>query len=68
MKSKNLEFVASCLGILFAGAVIGGLVALFFNYVIGLFVEYPVTWGNWGKTWLAIICFNMLFNRTNKGD
>jgi len=68
MKKENLEFLAGLLGMLFAGAVIGGLVALFFNYVIGLFFEYPVTWGNWGKTWLALISFNILFNRTNEGN
>jgi hypothetical protein len=68
MKKENLEFVAMLLGFFTVVFLFGGLSALFFNYVIGLFVEYPVTWSNWGKTWLAIICFNMLFNRTNKGD
>lgn len=57
---KNASVV---LGVFFASALLGGLVALLFNYVIGLFVEYPVTWGNWGKTWLAFICFNILFHR-----
>ena len=68
MKKENLEFVAMILGFLAVTLVFGGLTALLFNYVIGLFFEYPVTWSNWGKTWLVIICFNILFNRANKGD
>ena len=68
MKKETLKFTATVLGFLFTIILFGGLTALFFNYVIGLFVEYPVTWSNWGKTWLAIICFNMLYYRTNKGD
>lgn len=68
MKKETLEFVALALGVLLAVAMIGGLTAMFFNYVIGLFVEYPATWCNWGKALLALICFTILFNRTNKGD
>jgi hypothetical protein len=66
MKRETLE-AAVVLGFLGTTLVFGGLTALLFNYVIGLFVEYPVTWSNWGKTWLAIICFNLIFNRVNKG-
>jgi hypothetical protein len=66
MKRETLE-AAVVLGLLGTTLVFGGLTALLFNYVIGLFVEYPVTWSNWGKTWLAIICFNLIFNRVNRG-
>lgn len=59
MKKENLEFVALTLGILLAVAMIGGLTAMLFNYVIGLFVEYPATWWNWGKTLLALICLSL---------
>lgn len=63
MKPARNE-TAYAIGYISMGLIIGGLIALLFNYVIGLFIEYPVTWGNWGKTWLAFICFNILFKRS----
>ena len=34
--------------------VLGGLGALFWNWALGLFIDWPVTWSNWAKTWLAL--------------
>lgn len=59
--NQTAKIVAMVLGIVCVYLVLGGLTALFFNWVIGLFVDWPVTWGNWAKTWLAVICFNLLF-------
>ena len=60
MYHKNLT---SVLGMLIVILLLGGLQALFLNFVIGLFVDYPITWSNWGKTLLVMICFNMIFRR-----
>jgi hypothetical protein len=34
--------------------VLGGLGALFWTWALGLFIDWPITWGNWAKTWLAL--------------
>jgi hypothetical protein len=40
--------------------VLGGLVALFWNWAIDLFIDWPVTWGNWAKTWIALFLIRSL--------
>ena len=35
--------------------VIGGLGALFWNWALDLFIDWPITWGNWAKTWLGLV-------------
>ena len=55
---KNTEYLVFIVLVI----VVGGISALFFNWVIGLFVEWPITWANWGKTWLALICINLFLS------
>lgn len=59
-KAEDAGKIAGKLGALI---IFSALTALLFNFTIGLFIEYPLTWGNFGKTWLALICFNLLANR-----
>jgi ABC-type antimicrobial peptide transport system permease subunit len=68
MKKENLEFLAATLGILFAGAVIGGLVALFFNYVIVLFFEYPFTLHPWSVVLAMTASALTCYLSSNKGN
>ena len=68
MKKENLEFLAGVLGMLFAGAVIGGLVALFFNYVIVLFFEYPFTLHSWSVVLAMTASALTCYLSSNKGN
>jgi hypothetical protein len=40
--------------------VVGGLGALFWTWALGLFIDWPITWGNWAKTWLALCLIRTL--------
>lgn len=60
MKTELAKIAGGVFGIIAVYLVLGGLAALFFNWTIGLFVDWPVTVGNWAKTWLAVIAFNLL--------
>jgi len=57
---KKTNTLMTSLVIIVLAIIFGGLVALFFNWAVGLFVEWPITWANWGKTWLALICINLV--------
>ena len=38
------------------------LIALLFTVATGFFIDYPLTWGNFGKTWIILLCFNFIKN------
>lgn len=52
--------IARFLGLLFVVLIISGLQALFVNWVISFFVDWPITWSNWGVTWAAIIAIRIV--------
>jgi len=62
---KKIDWAYVIVGCAFA-VIFGALCALFYNWVASLFIDWPVTWGNWGKTWLLLICFNLLSGRVRR--
>ena len=38
------------------------LIALLFTVAVGFFIDYPLTWGNFGETWIILLCFNFIKN------
>ena len=59
-KSSIITFLLMCL-------VIGASVALFFNWGLSFFIDWPVTVGNWAKTWLGLILINIIFSMAKDG-
>jgi hypothetical protein len=38
------------------------LITLLFTVAAGFFIDYPLTWVNFGKTFIALLCFNFIKN------
>jgi hypothetical protein len=59
MKKKESLYVAGLLLLLVL--FFGGVGALFLNWVLSLFIDFPVTLGNWAKTWVVIIAIRLFW-------
>ena len=60
---SKAEEAGKMVGKIGALIIFSAITAILFTVAIGFFIDYPLTWGNFGKTWLILICFNILVNR-----
>jgi hypothetical protein len=60
MRTTSLYSGAELAGYIIGALIIGGLGALFINWIVSFLVEWPVTWKNWGITWGVIISIRMV--------
>jgi len=65
-KAELFGVVAGLVGILVVVALLGLGVAAFGTWVAGMFFDYPMTWVNVGKAWLAITALNLVLTMVRK--
>ena len=60
MKDKTIMRWAVIVGALLGGVVLAVCIASLTTWVVGMFVDFPFTWSNVGKVYLATMLIGVL--------
>ena len=60
MKDKTIMRWSAIVGSLLVGVALGVCMATLTTWVVGMFVDFPFTWSNVGKVYLATMLIGLL--------